>query len=159
MRGIFCGRAVKSDEEYCQVIQGRKRLMAVLFVLGLLTASISAWAEWKAVSGISDHMLGVYCGAGVGLMAAAVVLWVRANLLLKNEQKRRELRLQEADERVAEISTRAVKAAAVGLLVAAYLIGLVGGLFYPVLVKALLVLVWVFLLTYLAAYRIYEKKM
>ncbi|MDO5423618.1 MAG: hypothetical protein Q4F41_07830 [Eubacteriales bacterium] len=159
MRGIFCSQVTKSDEEYCEVLKKRKTRMVGLFLLGLAAMGISAWAEWSGKAVIADYMLGVYCGGGTGLMLGAVILWFQQNALLKNERKRKERRMEEADERVAEISNRAYRTAATMLLVGLYLTGLVGGLFEPLMVKILLFLVCIFMFSYLVAFRYYEKKM
>ncbi len=37
--------------------------------------------------------------------------------------------------------------------------GLIGGIFYPILVKAVLFIVYVFLFSYLVARKVYEKRM
>lgn len=42
---------------------------------------------------------------------------------------------------------------------ALYLICLIGGLWYPVLISVVGILMWIFLLTYVISYKVFERKM
>ena len=45
------------------------------------------------------------------------------------------------------------------MMIAALAAGLIGGIFYPILIKALLFILYVFLFSYLIACRVYDKRM
>lgn len=159
MRGLFCGATAKNNEEYKQVVKKRMWLMAAILIIGIVLA-VTAWvAFYSGVSAISDHTLGVYTGAGSGMAAAGVFFLIRDFFLLRNEAKLKIRRLEQTDERLTHIRDLALKPALFALLLVLYAGCLIGSIFYPVLVYVLFITVWVFLIVYFIAYRIYEKKM
>lgn len=159
MRGIFCLTKANNNEEYKKVLKSRMNLLLLMFVIGGITMAAALVVKNTGGASISERMLGVYTGVGTGLMAAAAILWAKNKRILGNEEKLRQSRLSNTDERIHEISNHAFRAAGIVLLIAIYVAGLIGGLFYPVLVSLLLCLVCVFLVTYTVAYKIYEHKM
>lgn len=159
MRGIFCGSNAKNNEEYRIYVKTKMNLLLLLFFIGLVTMAISLMAEFYWTVTINEHMLGVYTGAGTGLAAAGAVLWIKNKLLLNNEEKLKISRISNSDERMQEINSKAIRVATVILLVALYVIGLIGGLFNPILIKVLFGCMTIFVAAYIIAYKIYEKKM
>lgn len=159
MRGIFCGTNAKTNEEYRNYVKVQMNLFLLILFAGIATLAVSLLAYNYWTVKISEHMLGVYSGAGTGLIFAGAILWIKNRLLLNNEEKLKISRINSSDERMKEISSKSIRVAAVVLLVALYGIGLIGGLFYPILVKVLLACVFVFITSYIIAYKIYEKKM
>lgn len=159
MRGLFCGSRAANNEEYKKVIRNRMKVMLLIFILGGITLAVSIFAKdvWKVK--LSDKMLGVYTGAGAGLAAAACVMWFRNKWVLRKEERIKKERLLNTDERLQEINHKALRAATVVLLAGLYAAGLIGGLFYPILVTVLFALISIFLLAYLFAYKIYERGM
>jgi len=113
----------------------------------------------SGVNKINEHMISTYAGVGSGIMTAAVVLWIRFQLILKNPKKLKEMRLSNTDERNQEIGKKAYRFASTGLIMALYLICLIGGLWYPVLISVVGILMWIFLLTYVISYKVFERKM
>ncbi|MDF2673707.1 MAG: hypothetical protein K0R09_1972 [Clostridiales bacterium] len=159
MKELFCSCKANNNEEYKKVIRARMKRMILLFVIGIITLVAALLPENMWTVSINEQMLGVYSGIGVGLIVASVILWIKNKLILADEEKLKESRLSNTDERIQEISSKALRVAAIVLLIALYALGLIGGLFYPVLVKILLSMVFVFLIAYLIAYKIYEKRM
>ncbi len=159
MKGILCSTKARNNEEYRKVIKRRMQLSALIGAIGLLTTALSLMAEYVWGLEISDHILGVYCGMGCGLLAGCIVLWIKQGRLLKDEEKLTQSRLENADERIEEINNKALRSALIFLLVALYAIGLIGGIFYPILTRVLAILVAFFILVYLIARKVYEKKM
>lgn len=132
---------------------------AFFAIAGAATAISALLAEKGDAGAIPDYMLGVYCGAGTGIMAACLVLIARNLLLLKDEGKLKQSRLENYDERNAEIRNRAVLAAVKVMLVICFVVSLVGGIFYPYLIKAMLFIIYTFLFSYLVANAYYKRKM
>lgn len=159
MMGLFCASKAKNNEEYKKVIQARMNLMLLLFVIGFITLIVSLLADKVWTVEISEYMLGIYSGVGTGLLVVSAILWIKDKLILGNEAKLKESRLSNTDERLKEISNKAFRMATIFLLAALYACGIIGGLFYPILVKMLLILVFVFLAVYMVTYKIYERKM
>lgn len=159
MKGILCGTTAKTNEEYKKVIKNRMKLMVAIIIIGIITATVGFGGEFYLEVPINDHMLGVYSGMGVGLFVAGIILWIKNRLLLNNDEKLKESRLSNTDERIQEIGNKAFRAATYVMLVALYATALIGGLFYPVLVKALVFIVWTFFLAYMIAFKYYNNKM
>lgn len=159
MNGILCKTIAKNNEEYKVVIKNRIKIMMAMTIIGIITAAVGFGAEFYFKAGINEHMLGVYSGVGTGLFAAGIILWIKNKRLLGNDEKLKERRLANTDERNIEIGNKAFRVAAGVMLVALYATGLIGGLFYHVLVEAFLFIVCIFLIAYLIAYIYYNKKM
>jgi len=159
MSGFFYSSTATTNEEFKKVVKGRMTRMLFVFGIGCLTIAVSLLAKDNSVVNISDHMLGVYTGVGSGLIFAAAALWIKNWRILRNEEKLKKTRLENSDERIREISMKAFRVAGFALLFALYAVGLIGGLFYPVLVSVLLSMVSIFLFVYLVAYKLYDKLM
>lgn len=159
MRGLLCGTTAKTNEEYKQVVKIRIYRMIGLGLIGAITLVTALLAQFYWKSEIKSEMLGVYTGAGSGLLLAAIVMVIRNILMLKDEEKLKESRISNGDERIREISNKSFLAASVTMLIAMYALALIGGLFYPVLVKLLLLIVMIFVFAYMISYRIYNKRM
>lgn len=159
MKRILCGSTANTNEEYKKVLKSRMRIMVVISIIGIITASVGFWAEFYLKTSINDHMLGVYSGVGTGLFVCGIILWIKNRLLLNNDEKLKESRLNNTDERIQEIASKSFKLAAIVMLIALYSTALIGGLFYPVLVKALLFISCTFLLSYMIAFKYFNSKM
>lgn len=159
MKSIFCTTIAKNNEEYKKIIKNRMKIMVGFMVIGIITALAGILGEFYLKTPVSDKVLGVYTGLGSSLFAAGLVLWIKNKTLLKNEEKLRESRLNNTDERNLEISRKALNIAAYVMLASLYIIGLIGGIFYPILFHVLSLIVCIFLLTYVIAYKYYNKKM
>ncbi len=159
MSGIFGNGTASTNEEFKKVIKSRMMRMLFLFGIGCLTIAVSYWAKDNQKVNLSDHMLGIYSGVGTGLAFGAAILWIRNFMVLRDDAKLKQSRLVSSDERIHEISMRAFRVAGYVLVVALYAAGLIGGLFYPVLVDVLFGLASIFALTYVIAYRCYFKIM
>lgn len=158
-RGIFCQTTATTNEEYRKELKGRNQWMFFLAIVGAATAIIALLAENGDAGAIPDYMLGVYCGAGTGIMLACLILIVKNLLLFKDEEKLKQSRLENYDERNAEIRSKAVFAAVKVMLIVCFMITLVGGIFYPYLVKVMLFIIYTFLFSYLIADAYYKRKM
>jgi hypothetical protein len=130
-----------------------------LGLVGAITFVTALLAEFYWKLDVKEQMLGVYTGAGAGILGASVLLWIKNKRLLGNEEKLKASRISNADERIKEISNKAFKMAAVIMLIAMYATALIGGLFYPVLVELLLAIVSIFVFAYLVSYFVYSKRM
>lgn len=159
MMGLFCGSKASNNEAYKKIIRQRMRIMLLLFILGSITLAVSLLAKNLWSVKVDDSMLGVYTGAGAGLSAAAIVIWIKNKRILTDEGKIKIDRLSNTDERLQEINRKALRTATIILLIGLYAIGLIGGLFYPILVKVLFFLISIFLFAYLVTYKIYERGM
>lgn len=159
MIGLFCASNAKSDEEYRKAVKRKQKGLVLLFLAGAATLIISLLADRYWDVNINEHMLSAYAGVGSGLMAAALVLWIRFQMVLSNPAKLKELRLSNTDERNQEIGKKAYRFAATALIIALYAVWLIGGLWYPVLTKIMGILVWIFVITYAVSYKVIERKM
>jgi hypothetical protein len=158
-KGIFCQTTAATNEEYRKELKRKNWIMALIGVLGL-AASVIAAVAWKSESaGLPDYMVGVYCGMGTGITLGCLILIGRNLLLFRDEEKLKRSRLENSDERLRQISGLAIRAAVLVMMIAALAAGLIGGIFYPILIKAFLFILYVFLFSYLIACRVYDKRM
>lgn len=159
IRGIFCGTTAATNEEYRKVIKNKNCYLAVLIIVGILIAAAAFIAGEKEITALPEYMLGVYSGAGTGVALAGVILLVKNLILLKDENKLKESRIENADERLLEISNLAIRSAVKVMLLATFAVSMIGGIFYPILVKMFLFVALCFLFSYIAAFRIYQRHM
>lgn len=159
VRGIFCGTTAATNEEYRTVLKRRNIWMVILMLAGALIAGSALYAEQAGKAALPDYIIGVYCGFGTGIALAGLLLLIRNLILMGNEGKLKQDRLENSDERIREISNRACRTCLVILMLALVAGGMIGGIYEPILVKATILLVDVFALSYIGAYSYYKRKM
>lgn len=151
---------VHTDEGYRKVLLRRQRFFVGMLIMGVVTCTVAAMAEfldWDVA--LSSHALGFYSGMGTGAAFGAGVFLFRLRRTMRDPDRLRKARIAATDERTLEISRRALAAAGYVLLLAVYLVCIIGGLFYPEMLMALAVLAMVFLLAYIVSYLIYNRIM
>lgn len=156
---LFQITKAQNNAEYRKKLERQNKYMWGVIVIGVITAVVAYCAEFFAEIKLDDFMLGVYSGVGVGLVAAGVGMLVRNRRLLGDENRLKEARLKVTDERNVEIASRAIKTATITLVAAVYAMFLIGGFFYPVISKFMMLLIAVFFLTYCVAYHVLNKRM
>ena len=76
-----------------------------------------------------------------------------------NEEKLKQERLENADERLVEIRNKAASTTCMVMLLVICVVGMIYGLFVPILVKATVFLMDVFAFSYIASFFYYKRKM
>ena len=87
-----------------------------------------------------------------------VILIVRNLILLKNEEKLKQNRLENIDERLELIGNKAGQTAIKVLLLVGTAGAMIGGIYEPILIKVLIFGLDVFILSYLAAFAFYKRR-
>ncbi len=159
VRGIFCGTTAATNEEYRTVLKRRNIWMVILMLAGALIAGSALYAEQAGKTALPEYSIGVYCGFGAGIALAGLILLIRNMILMGNEGKLKQDRLENSDERIREISNRACRSSLAILVLALVVGGMIGGIFEPILVKMMILLVDVFGLSYIGSYNYYKRKM
>ncbi len=144
-----------NNEEYKKVIKARMNLMALIFVLGSIMIIVSLVAKTL----INDEMIIIYSSFGIGLVVVSALKWRENKFILGNEERLKQSRVYSNDERIIEINSKALKVSGLVLLISVYLVALIGGIFYPILAKALLSMACIFIVTHFISYKMYDKKM
>lgn len=158
-RGIFCATTATNNEEYKKELKRRNLWYLLIAVLGILAAVAAFAAGQSGTAQIPEYILGVYCGVGTGITLGMGILFARNLLLLKNEEKLKQSRLENADERLEMIGNKASHTALKVLMLAGSAAALIGGIYEPVLIRVLIFELDMFLFSYLAAFAYYKKKM
>ena len=163
LRDMQQGKTYKNNEEYKQYLQKLNRFFLFLSIAGAFIGAMGFGAEFifekiKLAIAIDDYMLGIYSGVGAGLFISGIVLIIRNRRIIKDEQKLTRARIEQGDERMRELGNRASQIATYVTLFTLFAISLIGGLFYPILPKILLVVLCIFLVTYGISYQILEKR-
>lgn len=159
IKGFLCVTTARTNEEYREVLKKRNIWLAVLSLVGVLIAGITFYAWNAGMSVLPDYIMGVYCGFGTGIFLASILLLVKNLILMKNEEKLKQSRLENADERYDEINKKAARVTLMTLVLVIIAGGMIGGIFEPVLVKATVFLVDVFAFSYIIAFTYYKRKM
>lgn len=151
---------VHTDEEYRVVLRRRQWIYYGMLIAGVVTVIAAALAEmriWNIAA--SSYQTGFYSGVGGGLVGGAVVFLLRSRKTMQDPERLHKARIAATDERVAEISRRALAMAGYILLMALYLVCIICGLFYPEMLMVLALLAMVFLLAYVISYIVYNRLM
>lgn len=159
IRGLFCGTTAATNEEYREVLKRRNIWMIALTAAGALVAGAVLVAEQSGKAALPEYILGVYCGFGTGLALAGIVLFVRNLILMKNEDKLKQSRLENSDERLKEIAGKAAMTAMKVMILVGTASGLIAGIYEPVLIKALIFILDVFIFSYIVAFAFFKKRM
>ncbi len=158
-RGLFCATTAANNEEYRKVLKRRNLWYLLIGAAGILIAASALAAESSAQATLPDYILGGYSGFGTGLVLGMTILFVRNLILLKNEEKLKQDRLQNTDERLELIGSKASQAALKILLLGGGVAAMVGGIYEPILIKALLFGLDLLIFSYLVAFAYYKKRM
>lgn len=158
MLGLFCSSDCKTNDEYKKVIKGRISLFIGLIVLGVITLIVTFLGDRYLNLKISESMISTYSGFGTGITVVGIILLIKNISILNNEEKLRKVRISNTDERIKEINLKASKVALGFMLVTMYLVGLIGGIWYPVITQVLFSIICVFLVVYVIAYKIISRK-
>lgn len=158
IKGIFCGTTATTNEEYRKVLKRRNAWMIALIIMGVLIAVVALAAESSGTAALPEYILGVYCGFGTGLALAGIILLVRNLILMKDEEKLKQSRIENSDERLQEIGSKASMTAIKVMLLVGTAGGLIVGIYEPVLIKALIFMLDVFLFSYIVAFAFFKKR-
>lgn len=156
--GLLCGTTAANNEEYRKVLKRRNIWIAAFALLGLMIAAAAFLAAGNERVQLPEYILGVYCGVGAGICLGCIFLIVRNLLIMGNEEKLKQGRLENSDERIAEIRNRACGVAIGVTLLLCMAAGLIFGIYEQVLIKAVLFVLDVFIFSYLIACAYYKNK-
>lgn len=149
----------QTNEAYRKYLKQKSKIYIGVVVAGILMGAFGLAGEfWFQVS-VDDFVLGLYFGAGIGLVLVGVLCLRRSKRLMGDEEKLKQARLELGDERLQEISSKAFRMAAWIMVVAMYMGVMIGGLFYPVLPKVMCGMLCLFSLSYTICYYIFEARM
>jgi len=158
MLGMFCSSDCKTNEEYKKVIKGKILLFMTIIALGVITLIVTFLGDRYLDLKISENMISLYFGFGTALITMGIILVIKNISVLNNEEKLRRVRISNTDERIKEISIKASRVALGFMLVSMYLVGLVGGIWYPEITQILFSIISLFLVVYVIAYKVISRK-
>lgn len=159
IKGFLCSTTARTNEEYRKVLKRRNIGKLALIFAGALIAGTAFYAEQTQKTALPEEMVGLYCGFGVGIAIAGIALLIKSLILMGNEEKLKQERLENADERLTEIRNKAASTTCMVMLMVICAGGMIGGLFVPILVKATIFMVDVFAFSYIVSFSYYKRKM
>ncbi len=159
IKGFLCTTTAATNEEYREVLKKRNIWMIILALAGGLIAGSAFYANKLQIAALPEYIMGVYCGFGTGIFLAGILLLIKNMILLGNEDKLRQSRLENADERLDEINKRAARVTLIILLFAVVTFCMVLGIYEPILIKAMVFFINVFAFSYIITFAYYKKKM
>ncbi len=150
-----------TEAEYRRHRTGLLWLWAGLMLAGVLTILFSAFGVPLLVTDPArvDFCMGMYCGIGTALLVIALLQFIRSWQMLRDDKKLRAAYIRDTDERRREISSRAVYAAGMTMVVALYVALLAAGLFWPEVFWFCYAMVMGFVVLILGFHFYYEHKL
>ena len=82
IKGFLCGTTATTNEEYKKVLKRRNIWKLVLVLAGILISGTAFYAEQMQKTALSEEVLGVYTGFGVGLALAGIILLIKTMILM-----------------------------------------------------------------------------
>ena len=159
MKGPFCSVNINTDEGFRKVTKRRLAISIVLVIAGILILVINEYTRHAGITKVPEFYQGMFSGMGAGLIGAGIAQIIRYIKLLKDEAKLKEARISETDERLNAINDKALKAALAIMLIAMYVI-LIVGIFVDMQVTTVMSgLLILFLFAFIVANAIYSKRM
>ena len=159
MKGPFCKTSANTNEAYRKIMISRIKLYIIMFILGLITIAVSIAAKSIDSVKLSQQALDFYSGLGCGISAISSLIIIITAVSLCNDEKVKKERIEHSDERLLEIRRKSLSVAGICSYISMYLIGLIGGLFYPILLIVLSVFTAIYTLAYFITHIIYTKIM
>lgn len=150
-------KQITSNDDYRVFLKRRSRWMLGMLAGGIFSLCIMFLAApiWKIT--LSSSQATLYSSFGIAFITVSMVQLFKNRSLLRNEKRLHQVRIAFSDERNLQISSMAARWALTALLIAMYLVMLIGGLRYPVLFTALSYLICLFLIVYLVARYVISK--
>ncbi len=145
-------------EDFKKVLYTRIKFFCVLGGLGVFTFALGILSVSTNLFNLEDYVSGLLTGAGSALIACSIIAILRTYKILKNEDKLKEERLKYQDERNIMIANQATKVATVTLLVALYISIMLVLIVNHEMLYYLLIPIFVFLTTYVAAAIYFNKR-
>ncbi len=159
----------KEDLEFRKRVKAGMILFIVMGLVGVFTALLPAVAPSlegplfnpPAAQELRElqQRLNFFGGMGSALAGCSLVFVIKNYSIMTDPAKLRKARIENKDERTMDITQKARGVAGYALLLALYLGGIIGGIYYPVLHMAMAILVMVYMVSYLAAWWFYNKRM
>lgn len=149
---------IKTDEDYKTVLKTGMFFGVILMFLGIAAIIIAQLADTALGINLEGHQKSFISGIGGGLIAGGAFAAIRQFSILRNSAKVRKERIAITDERVQNLSGRALVASGLIMFVGVYVMAIVGGLFYPILSKVALILIGIFLVSYFVIYKILDAR-
>lgn len=150
-------KAIFSGGDYSRSLRRRRLAAGALLAVGLL--GLVCYFALVAGSSMDDYAQGFYLGAACGITAGAVILLLRTQYLLTHPAAQRRAQVKETDERERQITSLAAQFAGFFTLFAAAATLFVVTPISRAAVLALLCMMAVFCLSFLAAAAYLSKKM
>lgn len=147
----------QTNEEYRKYLKRKYKIYIGIIAAGILMGLFGWLGEYWISVPLDDYVLGIYFGAGVGMVLAGVLRLIKSRQICKDEEKLKQARLELSDERIQEISSKAFRMASWILVIVMYAGILIGGVFYPIISKIMCSMLCLFLVSYSICYRIFEK--
>lgn len=151
MTGFLCmGTAAKTDEEYKNKLKAKRAFYIIMIAAGIVTLA----ARRYYIGVIADYVSGFYLGFGTSIIASALILLIRNEMIMRDEKKLHGWRVKSCDERNVSIANDAFRTAALILFAATYIYGIIAGIKDQQILKMMSFLVCTFAASYVIAYKV-----
>lgn len=159
LKFLFVNRQFHSDEDFKLFLKKKNKMLLGLSFSGLLLLLTFFVASQIMKIELSDHLSGFYSGVGGALIFAGLAIIVKNRRLMNNPELLRKTRIKNSDERNIEISAKSFRIAGFVQFLASYCLSLIGPFVNPLLSTIGLILIYIFLFSYLISYFILNRKL
>lgn len=146
-------KPVKTNEEYCNMLNKQNKIFLWVIPLGLLTAGLAIINEIFHLLGNNSWFNGVCTGVGAGVVFVGLFKVLRNRKVMKDEDRLKEERLKMQDERNRMIAGKAVQSTMLVVLAFSYVIMIIAGF----LNRAVFITFWFMIILFFVSYQIFVK--
>lgn len=152
-------KTVKTNEEYCSMLNKQNKIFLLVIPLGLLTAGLAIINQIFHLLGDNSWFNGVFTGVGAGIAFVGLYKVLQNRNIMKDEDRLKEERLKMQDEHNQMIAGKAIQSTMLVVLAFSYVIMIISGFLNRVVFITFRFIIILFFISYQLFVRFYNKRL
>ena len=152
-------KSAKTQEEFLVDLAGRQKGFMLLLLAGAGSLAVGFFLNGRADGPQSEYLSGLYCGMGVGIIFASLLLLWKNYRTMRDAKKLREQWLKESDERNRALNEKAFFLIGAISFFVKYALFLAAGFFSMEVLTTLWGLIMFYVVGFVVIRKILERRM